>query len=240
MARGDYVMAISDQIAELAVERHKINWDRIAVVPACIDFERFDPARVSSDRIEAIRSAWGVRPDTRVVLVVGRMLRRKGHHVVVEAVRRLREMGLKDFMCVFVGEDQRRSRYCGELWDLVLATQTADIIRMAGSTEDLPAAYAAATVVVSAAIQPEGLQRAILEAEAMAKPVVVSDLGAGPDAVLAPPAVSEDRMTGLRFSTPPPSRPWLFMTRSRGKDAPDPARAAAPVALTGRARLQQS
>jgi glycosyltransferase involved in cell wall biosynthesis len=201
MARGDYVMAISDQIAELAVERHKINWDRIAVVPACIDFERFDPARVSSDRIEAIRSAWGVRPDTRVVLVVGRMLRRKGHHVVVEAVRRLREMGLKDFMCVFVGEDQGRSRYCGELWDLVLATQTADIIRMAGSTEDLPAAYAAATVVVSGAIQPEGLQRAILEAEAMAKPVVVSDLGAGPDAVLAPPAVSEDRMTGLRFST---------------------------------------
>jgi glycosyltransferase involved in cell wall biosynthesis len=44
------------------------------------------------------------------------------------------------------------------------------------------------------------LQRAILEAEAMAKPVAVSDLGAGPDAVLAPPAVAEDRMTGLRFS----------------------------------------
>ena len=55
-------------------------------------------------------------------------------------------------------------------------------------------------MVVNAAIQPEGLQRAILEAEAMAKPVVVSDLGAGPDAVLAPPAVTEDRMTGLRFS----------------------------------------
>ena len=71
---------------------------------------------------------------------------------------------------------------------------------MAGPTDDLPAAFAAATVVVNAAIQPEGLQRAILEAEAMAKPVVVSDLGAGPDAVLAPPAVAEDRMTGLRFS----------------------------------------
>ena len=54
--------------------------------------------------------------------------------------------------------------------------------------------------MVNAAIQPEGLQRAILEAQAMARPVVVSDLGAGPDAVLAPPAVAEDRMTGLRFS----------------------------------------
>jgi glycosyltransferase involved in cell wall biosynthesis len=42
------------------------------------------------------------------------------------------------------------------------------------------------------------LQRAILEAQAMARPVVVSDLAAGPEAVLAPPAVADDRMTGLR------------------------------------------
>jgi glycosyltransferase involved in cell wall biosynthesis len=200
MARGDCVVAISDQIAELVVERYKTPWDRIAVIPASIDFERFDPARVSQARIDAVRSAWGVQADTKVVLVVGRMLRRKGHHVAVDAVRRLKEMGLKDFMCVFVGEDQGKSRYSGELWDLVLATGTTEVIRMAGPSDDLPAALAAATVVVNAAVQPEGLQRAILEGEAMAKPVVVSDLGAGPDAVLAPPAVSEDRMTGLRFS----------------------------------------
>ena len=164
MARGDCVVAISDQIAELVVERYKTPWDRITVIPASIDFERFDPARVSQARIDAVRSAWGVQPDTKVVLVVGRMLRRKGHHVVVEAVRRLKEMGLKDFMCVFVGEDQGKSRYSGELWDLVLATGTTEVIRMAGPTDDLPAALAAATVVVNAAIQPEGLQRAILEA----------------------------------------------------------------------------
>jgi glycosyltransferase involved in cell wall biosynthesis len=200
MARGDYVVAINDQIAELVVERYQTPWNRITVVPACVDFERFDPAQVTPARIDAVRSAWGAQGDTKIVLVVGRMLRRKGHHVVVDAVRRLKEMGLKDFMCVFVGEDQGRSRYFGELWDLVHAAGTADIIRMAGATEDLPAAFAASTVVVNAAIQPEGLQRAILEAEAMAKPVVVSDLGAGPDAVLAPPAVPEDRMTGLRFS----------------------------------------
>jgi glycosyltransferase involved in cell wall biosynthesis len=34
----------------------------------------------------------------------------------------------------------------------------------------------------------------------MARPVVVSELGAGRDVVLAPPMVAEDRMTGLRFS----------------------------------------
>src|SRR6201999_404811 len=66
------------------------------------------------------------------------------------------------------------------------------------SPADKPAAYGAAAAVVSAAVQPEGLQRAILEAQAMARPVVVSDLAAGPETVLAPPAATEDRMTGLR------------------------------------------
>ena len=134
-----------------------------------------------------------------MILIVGRILRRKGHHVVVKAAKRLKEMGLKDFLCVFVGEDRGRTHYTGELWDLVLSTGTMDVIRMAAPVSDMPAAYAAASVVVSAAVQPEGLQRAILEAQAMARPVIVSDLGAGPDVVLTPPAVPESRITGLRF-----------------------------------------
>jgi len=43
------------------------------------------------------------------------------------------------------------------------------------------------------------VQRAILEAQAMARPVIVSDLGAGPDVVLAAPAVPEGRIAGFRF-----------------------------------------
>lgn len=198
MARGVYVVAVSDQIADLIAERHGVPHARIAVVPAGIDAARFDPDAVSADRIEAVRRVWGVKRDVRVILVVGRMLRRKGHHVVIKAARRLKDLGLKDFICVFSGEDQAGNRYAGEVWDLVLATDTADVVRLAGGVEDAPAAYAAATVVVSAAVQPEGLHRAILEAQAMARPVVVTDLGASPEVVLAPPAVSEDRMTGYR------------------------------------------
>jgi glycosyltransferase involved in cell wall biosynthesis len=198
MARGERVIAVSDQIAELIVERYRVPADRIAVVPASIDAARFDPSAVSAERLDAIRRAWGVKPDTKVILVVGRMLRRKGHHVVVKAVHRLKQRGLKDFVCVFAGEDQGRTHYTGELWDLVSTTATTDVVRLAGAVDDMPAAYAASTVVVSAAVQPEGLQRAILEAQAMARPVVISDLAAGPEVVLAPPAVAEERMTGLR------------------------------------------
>lgn len=200
MARGVRVVAVSDQIADLIAERHGVPQARIAVVPAGVDVAHFDPDAVSPDRVEAARRAWGVKRDARVILVVGRIIRRKGHHVVVKAVRRLKDLGLKDFICVFAGEDAGQTRYAGEVWDLVLATHTADVVRLAGGVEDGPAAYAAATVVVSAAVQPEGLQRAILEAQAMARPVIVSDLGASPEVVLAPPTVSEDRMTGYRVA----------------------------------------
>jgi len=200
MARGDRIIAVSDQLAELISHRYGISWGRINVVPLSVDLQRFDPETVSHERVDAMRRSFGIDPDTKVILVTGRLLRRKGHHLVVQAVHRLKEMGLKDFICVFAGEDHGKSRYTGELWDLVLSTKTADVVRMTGPVGDLPAAYAAASVVVSASTQDEGLQRTILEAQAMARPVIVSDLGAGPEVVLAPPSVSEDRMTGLRFS----------------------------------------
>jgi glycosyltransferase involved in cell wall biosynthesis len=199
MARGERVVAVSEQMAELVRERYRTAPERLRVVPISIDTMHFDPAAVTPQRIEAVRREWGFAARTRVLLVAGRMLRRKGHHVVVEAARRLKSLGLKDFVCLFASQDAG-TRYAGELWDLVLATDTSDVVRLAGPLGDMSAAYAAATVVVSPAVQQEGVQRVMLEAQAMARPVIVSDLGAGADLVLAPPSVPEDRMTGLRFS----------------------------------------
>ena len=198
VARGARVIAVSEQIALLVNDRYGTSWDRIVVVPASVDTGKFDPAHVSRERIDAMRIRWGVGRGDRLILVTGRMLRRKGHHIAVRAISRLKAMGVKDFVCVFTAEDQG-TRYAAELWDQVMASETADVVRISGPIDDLPAAYAAASVVVSAAVQPEGLQRALLEAQAMARPVIVSELGAA-DVVLAPPAVPHDRMTGLRFA----------------------------------------
>ncbi len=223
MARGDRVIAASEQIAQLINDRYGTSWDRIAVVSCSIDLDRFDPEKITRERIDAMRGAWGVKRDTKVILITGRILRRKGHHVVVKAVKRLKEMGLKDFLCVFVGEDRGRTRYTGELWDLVLSTGTMDVIRMAAPVADMPAAYAAASVIVSAAVQPEGVQRAILEAQAMARPVIVSDLGAGTDVVLTAPTVPENRIAGFRF--PAGDDAALAATLLRLFSMPEPNRA---------------
>jgi glycosyltransferase involved in cell wall biosynthesis len=224
MARGDRVVVVSEQIADLIVERHRTPRGRISVIPPAVDFDLFDPGALTVERVDRMRAAWGAPADAEVILVAGRMLRRKGHHVVVRAAERLKAMGRHNVLFVFAGEDQGRSRYTGELWDLVLSTGTADIVRMAGPTDDMPAAYAAAAVVVSAAVQPEGLQRSILESLAMARPVLVSDLAAGTDIVLTPPAVAEDRVTGLRFSAGDADDLAFALVRLFAM--PEPARAA--------------
>jgi glycosyltransferase involved in cell wall biosynthesis len=185
MARGDRVIAVSPRLAGLIAGRHGTPHERIAVIPRLVDLGRFDLATVDAERIAAVRRRCGVTADTRVVLVVGRMLRRKGHHIVVQAMQHLQQRGMKNVVCVFIGEDPGHSRYVGQLWDLVLATGTSDVVRMVGPAQDMPATYAAADVVVSAAIQPEGLQRAILEAQAMGCPVIISDQGGGPEAAAA-------------------------------------------------------
>ena len=145
MARGDRVIAVSEQIAQLINDRYGTPWERIAVVPSSIDFERFDPAQVTRERIDAAAPQ------------LGRQARHQGDprrrpHPAPQgppcrgasAAQRLKDMGFKDFLCVFVGEDRGRTHYTGELWDLVLTTGTMDVVRMAAPVTDMPAAYAAA------------------------------------------------------------------------------------------------
>src|SRR6266478_1642086 len=87
MARGERVIAVSDQIADAIAARYRSASGRIVVVPSGIDFAAFEPALVTPQRIAAVRSGWDIGAETRAIVVTGRILRRKGHHVVVRAAR---------------------------------------------------------------------------------------------------------------------------------------------------------
>ena len=62
----------------------------------------------------------------------------------------------------------------------------------------MPAAFLAASVVAVPSTEPEAFGRSAVEAQAMGAPVVVSDLGAVPETVLAPPQVPAAMRTGWR------------------------------------------
>jgi glycosyltransferase involved in cell wall biosynthesis len=199
MVRGARVIALGARLGRLIEDRYHTPRERIAVVDRGVDLSAFDPAQVGEGRVEALRRNWGLNPGDRVVLLPGRLSRRKGADVLVAAAQRLREAGLKNFVCVLAGEEQHGSRYAAELWDRVHQSALAEFVRIVGHCRDMPAAYALAEIAVSAVLPPGGPQRAMLEAQAMATPVVVSDAGGRDEIVLAPPFAAEDRASGLLY-----------------------------------------
>ena len=81
---------------------------------------------------------------------------------------------------------------------MIADNELQDQVRLVGHCSDVPAALALAGVSVVASVEPEAFGRAAVEAQAAGVPVIVSDHGAVPETVLAPPEVTEEERTGWR------------------------------------------
>jgi len=199
IVRGARVVALGNGLAQMIERRYGTPRERISVVERSVDLTAFDPARVGHERVEALRRNWGVKAGDRVVLLPGRLTRRKGADTLVAAAKRLHEAGLKNIVCVLAGEEQQGTRYAAELWDRVHQFGLSDVVRIVGHCPDMPAAYALADIAVSTVLPPGGPQRAMLEAQAMGTPAIVSDAGGRAEILLAEPHAAESRATGLIY-----------------------------------------
>ncbi|MBI5164146.1 MAG: glycosyltransferase family 4 protein [Magnetospirillum sp.] len=181
MAKGERVIAISDFIAEHAHRVYGLPPERIRVVHRGVDLARFDPNRVSPERIIALAQKWRLPDGHRVVMLPGRLTRWKGQTVLIEALALL---GRHDVRCLLVGSDQGRTGYRTELTDLIRRRGLTDVVHIVDECNDMPAAYMLTDVVVSASTDPEAFGRVVAEAQAMGRPVIASDHGAPRETVL--------------------------------------------------------
>jgi len=196
MARGDVVIANSRYTASLLMERHGTPESRVRVIYRGVDVEGFAPEAVSPERIAALRTAWGVQPDVRVVLQVARLTRWKGQDIVIAAAARvLKQADMAGVAVVLAGDAQGRNEYERELRALIAANGLTDRIKLAGHVEDVPAACRAAEIVVVASREAEAFGRASAEAQAAGRPVIVADRGALPE-TLIPVGGADGQATG--------------------------------------------
>ena len=198
MARGDAVIANSSYTGDLVRSLYPAAADRIRVVPRGTDLARFTPTAVDPDRVDGLRRAWGAAPHERIVLLAARLTAWKGQRILIEAAAKLRSEGLDDVAFVLAGDHQGRDGYVRELDALVARHGLDGAVRRVGHCSDMPAAFLAASVVAVPSTEPEAFGRAAVEAQALGTPVVVSDLGAVPETVLAPPTVPAGARTGWR------------------------------------------
>ncbi len=194
MARGDRVIAISRFIENHIIKKYKkFSWfeaSKIRLIERGIDLHLFDPTAISKDCVENLKDAWGTS-GKRLILLPGRISRKKGQELLINALSRMKQ---KDVMLVFVGSAQGHDSYRDFLLQYAGSLGLGERIKWIHPCHDLPAAYQLADVIVCPSLSPEGFGRVIAEAQAMKKPIIVSNHGAAPEVI-------EDGVTG--WATPP-------------------------------------
>jgi glycosyltransferase involved in cell wall biosynthesis len=193
MAKGDLVIANSQWIAAHVQRVHDIPPERIVTIPRGVDLEAFYPGAVTPQRIEAVRTRWGLKDDKRLTLFLpGRLTEWKGQLLAIRALGLLAPEERDGLVLVLAGDAQGRDAYEGRIYDTIRQLQLDGQVLVVGHETDMPAAYLASDIVMAPSTRPEAFGRTAAEASAMARPVIVSDHGGGRETVL-------DGETGARF-----------------------------------------
>jgi len=184
MARGRPVIAVSEFIRELILDRHRLAPDQVVTIPRGADIRVFSDDAVGNERAVNLAEQWGIVDDPRpVVMLPGRLTRWKGHEVLIEAAAILTARRGADFLVLIVG-DGEDAAYVNRLEARIRAAGIERNVWLTGGCTDMAAAYKLASVVVSASVEPEAFGRVAVEAQAMGRPVIASDHGGARETVV--------------------------------------------------------
>lgn len=202
MTRGERVIAISGHVAKYVTDNYKIDPARIRLIHRGIALDRFHPTMVGIQRMATLLRDWRIEDGAPIVMMPGRLTRWKGHHVLLEAMARLKR---PDVFCVLLGSDQGRHEYRAELEAMIERLGLTGQVRIIDNCNDMPAAYMIASVAVSASTDPEGFGRVPVEAQAMGRPIIATDHGGAQETIvrgetgwLIPPADPEALAEAIR------------------------------------------
>ena len=163
---ADCVTTNATAVREFVHENERCRKEKMVVIPSGVDTERFRPLGEGD-----YKTRLGLDPRRPVVGIITRMRVRKGVEEFLRAmamVRREHPM----VQTVVVGEVELD----GALKQLVADNGLADRLWLLGQRRDMPEVLSAFDVFVLSS-HDEGMSNAILEAMAMEKPVVATDVG---------------------------------------------------------------
>ena len=179
-ASADEVIAVSQHVARDTLERFPQLQDRLEIITPGINFDRFDPAIVRADRLIRLAGELRVPDGSHLVLCPGRFGEDNGQKMLVEAIKRL---GRDDVFCLLLGSTGAPTPFEKELERAIEAAQLNGRVQIGPYVDDMPAAYMLADVVVSTGGARQGFSRALVEAQAMGRPVVAEDGGGAAETI---------------------------------------------------------
>jgi len=146
---------------------------------------------LSQAEVDSVRAECGVPAGASLVLLVSRLQKWKGVHVLLDAVPIvLKRHPAAHFVIVGGTQFGLEKDYALALRGQAEQLQLNQAVYFAGPRSDVFRFYSAADLVVHSSIEPEPFGLVILEAMACGKPVVASDSG-------GPREIVENGITGL-------------------------------------------
>ncbi len=181
MTKGDGVIAVSDSIKQHIAD----NYSRVGNVKLIfrgVEASSFDPRMVSRARVEKLMQRWGIKGNSPVLMLPGRLTRLKGQEYFLQSLLRVHD---DNFQAVLVGDTEENSAYTLELKEFIEKNNLRDKVRLVGHCNDMPAAFLVADIVISASsLEPEAFGRTTVEAMAMGCPVIVTAHGGSLETVI--------------------------------------------------------
>ncbi|MDC0628098.1 glycosyltransferase family 4 protein [Pelagibacteraceae bacterium] len=158
---------------------------KLRVIFRGINIDYYSKKNISILKQEKLKKEWELFPNRFTILLPGRLTRWKGQEKFIEALNILIEdyQNLK-FQAIILGSDQGRKVYKKKLVNLVQRYSLNKKIKFVEHCREMPLAYSIADVVVSTSIEPEAFGRVSVEAQAMEKPIIASNLGGSKETIL--------------------------------------------------------
>jgi len=166
---------VNSEIGGRAIERDLgVPSEKIELVRSGLDLSAF----AAASRRDELRSEFGIAADQHLIVFMGRLRRVKGGKFGIRAFASAFDLS-PSIRMVVAGEGEQREF----LTSLALKLGVAEQVKFLGVRNDVPDLLAAADSVLMPSLT-EGFPRTAIEAMAAAKPVIATNVGGTPEAVI--------------------------------------------------------
>jgi len=158
---------------------------KLMVIFRGINLEYFNTNNIPEEKLNILASNWKIDKKNFIILLPGRLTKWKGQEIFIESLSLLVEKyNIENFHAVILGSDQGRDLYSKKLLLLVERYRLGKKITFIENCKEMPLAYKLSDLVISSSIEPEAFGRIAVEAQAMNKPIIASDIGGSRETVL--------------------------------------------------------
>ena len=158
---------------------------KLLVIFRGINVDYFDSTTKTDYEEQKLLKIWNIEENKKIILLPGRLTSWKGQELFLEAINLINiQLGYEAFYAVLLGNDQGRDLYKKKLLRLSEQYRMTKQVKFIDHCKDMALAYKVSDIVISASIKPESFGRVAIEAQAMEKMIIASNIGGSKETVI--------------------------------------------------------